>query len=238
MGVMASNLTTLPPPHSKRVEAWIYTVLNPLIESLRREVFLLEKGNLSWRWYSMKCEYLRPVAEYFDYAHQPNYEDFVGDALNPGFVDLFRQHDETVVRVESKAVEFYERLMRTNLFPDEVMKSLSEYEVAVAASPRSPSLAPMRDDLPKYVAEYLINKTGALPSHYITHAFWEGYQRHFLDLDQGSFASYKERESYKALEQASSELQQISNQLLGGLQSHRSYLCKTFDIPFAPFHVG
>ncbi|MGH9432455.1 MAG: hypothetical protein ACRD3T_13020, partial [Terriglobia bacterium] len=69
---MSSNVATLPPPHSKRVEAWIYTVVNPLIESLRREAFLFEKGNLSWRWYSRRCEYIRPVVEYIDYEHRPN----------------------------------------------------------------------------------------------------------------------------------------------------------------------
>lgn len=81
---------------------------------------MLEKGNLSWRWYSQKLEYIRPVTEYIDYAHQPNYEDFVGDGLNPGFVHDFGLHDKTVNRVESKAVAFYERLMQSNIFHRQV----------------------------------------------------------------------------------------------------------------------
>jgi hypothetical protein len=38
---------TTPPQHSKRVQAWVYAIMNPLIENLRRENSLLDRGNLT-----------------------------------------------------------------------------------------------------------------------------------------------------------------------------------------------
>jgi hypothetical protein len=79
-----------PPQHSKRVEAWVYAVLNPLIENLGREIFLLSKGNLSWRFYSRKCEYIHPTSDYIGISQRPNYEDFIADPLNQGFRESSR----------------------------------------------------------------------------------------------------------------------------------------------------
>jgi len=72
---MGSNVAN-PPTHSRHVEAWVWVILNPVMDGLRREVGLLSKGNLSWRSYSRKCEYIRHIREYIDAAQQPNYEDF------------------------------------------------------------------------------------------------------------------------------------------------------------------
>src|SRR5438270_10126280 len=118
---------TTPPAHSKRVQAWVYAILNPLIESLEREVFLLAKGNLSWRFYSKKCEYIRPISEYIEASQRPNYEDFLSDPLNPNFPGMFENHDRALSEVESKAAEFADNLMQDKEFQAEVNRSLEEY---------------------------------------------------------------------------------------------------------------
>lgn len=238
IAAMASNVATLPPLHSKRVEAWIYTVINPLIENLRREVFLLGKGNLSWRWYSRKSKFIRPVDEYVYYEHRPNYEDFVGDGLNPGFAHDFERHDGAVSLVESEARHFYEQLLHNPRFNNQVVRSLNEYERTVAEDPQRQSLTSVRDNLPKHVAEYMINKTLDLPAHYISEAFWEEYRSRFLETDEGRFIPSDERDSYKSLDEASSTLYQLSTQVLSRLEAHRSYLSTTFDVPFAPIQVN
>src|SRR5438874_188584 len=104
---MTSEGKIQPPLRSRRVQAWVYTILNPLIESLRREVYLLKKGNLSWRWPSKKCEYIRPIVEYLDKSHLPNYEDFLADELNPEFKGHFDKHDQAVAELESAASQFF-----------------------------------------------------------------------------------------------------------------------------------
>lgn len=74
-----------------------------MIESVRRELQLLEKGNVSWRFYSKKCEYIRPVAEYIDRNQLPNYEDFLVDGLNEGLKSVIDAHEGAVFAVEAAA---------------------------------------------------------------------------------------------------------------------------------------
>ncbi len=219
---MAAN-ATVPPLHSRRVEAWVHSVLNPVIEGLRRERFLLERGNLSWRAYSRSFEYIRPVEEYLDGAQVANLEDFRSDPLNPGFAAAFGEHDRALGAVESKANQFFEGLINSDLFPKQVRDLVKEFggdtfHVAIAIT---------QDDLPKYIAEYLINNTGDLPAHYVTHRFWA--------QNRNEFEPYKERESFRNLQCAVGELRSISEALLDRLEKHRRYLCTTFDVPAAPW---
>jgi len=234
---MASNLTTLPPPHSKRIEAWIYTVLNPLIESLRREVFLLEKGNLTWRSYSRKCEYLQPISEYIDFEHHPNYEDFLTDSLNVGFEERFSSHDQAVVHVENVAGRFFDTIMNEPKFRDLIKRSLEEYEAA--ATVEHPSLISMQQELPKAIAENLVNRADALPAHYAMHKFWQGHKDslHAMVSDGDPLHPTREQTWFRAIDKTTADLKACSDELLKKLLDHRSHLCRTFDIPFAPIHL-
>ncbi len=62
--------------YSQRVGAWMVSVVNPAIDSLRREAELLAKGNISWRYFSKQCEYIRPIRQYIEGNYRPNYDDF------------------------------------------------------------------------------------------------------------------------------------------------------------------
>ncbi len=233
---MASNVT-IPPPHSRRVEAWIYGAINPLIDGIRREVFLLDKGNLSWRWYSRSCEYIRPIPEYIESSQRPNYDDFLGDPLNAAFTGRLDGHDRLVRDVEGKAKRFFDGLMQSNLFREQVKASLEEYESRVSTKPQYPSLDSTAEDLPKYVAEYLINRRELLPYHYTMHKFWEEYRRKFESYLAGESEPYQERQSFRELGQASDALKNLSTTLLNDLEEHRRLLCSKYDIPAAPIAV-
>jgi hypothetical protein len=235
---MASGTTMQEPPrHSRRVEAWIYTVLNPLIESLRRELFFLEKGNLTWRSYSQHCEFIRPIAEYIDPNHLPNYEDFLADSLNSSFGPQFKNHDDSLSRAETTASEFYALLMQSDEFRRRVKVSFEEYELTAKSAPRYPGLEPVDKNLPQFVAEYLINRTDFLPSHYTMHVFWQDYKRRFESLVE-EFEPYRDRLSFEAVEHAGVALRDLAAVVLRGAESHRQHLCVEYDIPFAPTHTN
>lgn len=232
---MASDVK-VPPLHSRRVEAWVYVVINPLVESLGREILLLDRGNLTWRWYSKECEYIRPVSEYIDSSQWPNYEDFIADELNPGFKQRFEEHDLRVAMAASTATRFFEGLMQSGIFLKQVKDSVEKYESSVGTRPEYPGLDSMREDLPRYVAEYLINQTDVLPRHYMAHKFWVNY-RHKFELSAHEFEPYQERGSFQALKQATGALKGVSKDLRLDLESHRQLLCRTYDIPAAPILV-
>ena len=127
-----------PPPHSKRVQAWVYAIMNPVIESLRREAFFLNKGNITWQGDTRRCEYIRPIREYFQYSQWPNYEDFLADPLNSGFREKFEQHDLKLSAVESSAAEFADGLMHSDAFRKKVKDSLEQYQSTARTNPSVP----------------------------------------------------------------------------------------------------
>lgn len=237
MVIMSSNVALQPPQHSERVRAWVYTIINPLIESLRREVCLLAKGNLSWRYHSRRCEYLRPISEYIDNSQRPNYEDFLADEQNAGFKGRFDEHDDALRVVEESASRFFDGLMQSQMFLKQVKDSLAQYESTVSVQSQIPSLDSMRENLPNYVAEYVINRAVVLPNHYLMHKFWEDYKSKFENSSY-EFDLYMARESFKKLEQAALRLKDLSAELLRTLESHRYLLCSTYDIPAAPIAVN
>ncbi len=231
---MASGTTMQEPPrHSRRVEAWIHTVLNPLIESLRREVFYLGKGNLTWRSYSRHCESIRPIVEYLELAYLPNYEDFLADVLNVGFAPKFEAHDARLSHAETTANDFYKHLMQSEDFQNRVRNSLKEYESAAKAIPRYPGLGPVDKNLPRFVAEFIINRTDFLPDGYTMHTFWEDSKRQFESLTEKTEAG-RNSPSFQAVEQACGDLREHVVALLRDLESHRQRLSTDYDIPFAP----
>ena len=220
-----------PPRHSRRVEAWVYSVLNPLLDSIRRELLLLGRGDLTWRAYSKGFEYIKPIKEYFDPSQLPNLEDFLADPLNPGFASEFAAHDRAVDETSSRARQFYDGLINTVLFRRQVEEAARKYQ----ADPRN-ALKPLnlgKDDLPHYVAEYLINKTEELPGYYVTHGFWKEKNDQFLH-PADEFEAYKQRNSFRALQRQVTKLRSTSENLVEHLERHRRDLCTKFDIPAAP----
>jgi uncharacterized protein YjiS (DUF1127 family) len=226
-----------PPQHSKRVEAWVYAVLNPIIESLQRESFLLSKGNLSWRFYSRRCEYIHPVRDYVRVDQRPNYEDFVSDPLNTGFLEKFDAHDHALAEVELNSSRFASGLIQANLFVEKMQESLKEYESIARGNPLYSYDESMQERLPRAVAELLVNRIDVLPEHYGTAKFWEKYRDKF-DLSGQEFEPYRQREPFQALVRARDALQQLTDKLLHDLYAHRQLLCRTYDIPAAPIPVN
>lgn len=233
---MASNAYT-PLPGVNRVQAWVYTILNPVIDCLRRELQLLGKGNLSWRFYSKRCEYIRPIAEYINGDQMPNLEDFLTDRLNEGYKGAFDSHDSAVIAAEVGATTFFEGLVRSTLFLNEVKKAFDEYKSRALDKLQYPDPDSIERDLPKYVAEYLINRTNLLPTHYLIHKFWEDLRSRFETSDE-EFEPYRQRESFLAFNRSAHVMTETSRELLPLVLQHRHQLCSTYDIPAAPIPVN
>src|SRR6266567_8554570 len=63
--------------HNERFKAWVYTVINPVLEELRIESAFLQNKNWTYRFHSGELEFVRPVAAYVEFRSQPNLEDFL-----------------------------------------------------------------------------------------------------------------------------------------------------------------
>ena len=212
---------------SERVKAWVYAILNPVIDSLRRETELLKNGNLSWRVHSRRCEYIRPIAELIDPNQQPNLEDFLAE--HPTFSDRFRQHDSALAGLEKATSESVQELLRAPNFQEQVKHCLANYEALLPHNPSYPDLLEMHGKIGDYVAEFIANNTKSLPRHYTLHAFWkecaEGFQRYSAGFDETKRHNVRGK---------GRELLAISEQLKVDLEALRLNLVREYDIPAAP----
>lgn len=212
---------------SERVKAWVYTILNPVIDSLRRETELLRSGNLSWRVHSRRCEYIRPIAELIDSNQQPNLEDFLAE--HPTFTDRFTQHDSALAGLEQATTESVQLLLNAPNFQEQVRKSLENYEAMLPFNPTHPDLRDLPGKIAEYIAEFIANNSRSLPRHYTLYAFWKEYAEGFQHYSAGFVETKHHNVRGKA-----QELLAISEQLRVDLEALRLTLVREYDIPAAP----
>src|SRR5262245_32133715 len=74
-----------------RAQDWISSVLNPIIDGVRREISLLGKP-LRWLHETRSFEYLHSIAGYIADIYFDNFEDFL--EKHPKLRLEFRRHDE------------------------------------------------------------------------------------------------------------------------------------------------
>jgi hypothetical protein len=209
---------------SQRVAAWIYEVVNPIVEGLERELYFLQTGNGTWRYFSQRCEFIRPVQEYVDGSQWPTYSDFLVE--HPEFRKRFQSHDRNLDAVNQSASAIFGALLGNNLFIENVNTSYQAYEERRIRDSMAPDLSHMKRDLPKIVAEYLINGISDLPTHYAAARFWGEASNGFLEfLKSIDFSDH--------LRSAEKRLAAQSQKLITDLEIIRSKFAGAFDLPAA-----
>lgn len=221
---MVRKVSNEPKRHSQRVAAWIYTVINPVWEGLQREIELLERGNATWRYFSKRCELIRPVQEYVDSTQWPNYSDFLVE--NPGFKDSFRSHDEALQALNNSADILFGWLLSFAQFNDKLELCVKDYADRRASDPLAPDLANSNEELRKSAAEYLINNIQNLPQHYTFSKFWALASSRMFELANLN--------NFEPLRSAAGRLKNISQHLKADLEDHRLSLSRKYDLPAAP----
>src|SRR5260370_16735513 len=89
---MSRRVDVPPKKQFRRVAAWTYAVINPIIESLHREFSLLDSGNLTWRPYSRRCEMIKAIQHYWSSTQWPNYLHFLSEPPTSLFFPELQQH--------------------------------------------------------------------------------------------------------------------------------------------------
>jgi hypothetical protein len=148
---MSERMEATPKKQYRRVAAWIYTVINPVIDSLQREGMLLDLGNLTWRPSSGRCEFIKPIQEYVDVRQWPNYYDYRAD--HTVFVSAFAGHDTALESLNAGAKRIYDWIISWNEFSSEVELMFARYErEKPGTGPQYPSFINSRAELPKVAA--------------------------------------------------------------------------------------
>lgn len=216
-----------PKKQSRRVAAWIYVVINPIIDSLQRELSLLDSGNLTWRPHLGRCEMIRTIQEYVDSTQWPNYKDFLAEHPKSAFIPGFQRHDSDLKKLNTVAQELFNRMLSWEQFLVSVGAALDIYESGRASlGPRAASLTDTRNDIPKMAAEYLINNAQTLPSHYVISAFWNSAGN--------SLIGFRNLPEFQPLHRSKDGLSEISAKLKQALEGYRLSLSRDYDVPAAP----
>lgn len=212
-----------PQKGSPRVEAWIHTVINPLLESISVELSLLERGNVTWRFDSEKLAFIRPLNEYIAPPSRPNYEDFV--RANRAIARFLQQHDALVMTLEQNAQVASRSLLRSQEFLYGVEQSLTAY-LTRPGQQAYPGGGVPEEQFPALMAEHVVNNVQELPRHYTDSDFWKQYGATLRAFARGP--------EFEALRQSRDTLFKHDQLLKTKLLDLRFDLCGKYDVPAAP----
>ncbi|MFH0901472.1 MAG: hypothetical protein V2A73_12665 [Pseudomonadota bacterium] len=211
-----------PGKRSPRVRAWVYGVLNALIDALEREHDFLSRGNLTWRHYSGRAEYILLPEEYLDPAGQTNLEDV--ENYYPEVKSALQTHRQLLTAARDAAATAHKSLVQDSAFHAAVTREIDRYKVA---KPSAPYLSESPDAILRLAAERVVNEIRDLPDHYTDADFWN-FAATALTTFSSSEIPARARVAREALAQHTVELVQLLREL-------RTRLCDDFDIPPAPW---
>lgn len=220
-----------PGPKSPRVQAWIYEVINPILEdALPIELAFLERGNLTWRFSLQKCEFVHSIKLYLNPSMWPNYEDFC--AKQKRMATEFKKHDETLGVLSDKAKEQFE-LLRNSLGFKKYVEELLNNWIQSKAPASYPGGAYPNERFYLLMAENVVNNIQELPSHYADSEFWARSGKDIrlcasqeLPLAGASRKSAEPRYGHQ-------DLIELDLSLTRQLRELRTKLCDKYDLPAA-----
>jgi hypothetical protein len=208
---------------ARRIEAWVYTVINPLIEALKVEKSFLNDKNWTWRYQIKSLEFILPLEKYVDSASLPNFEDFL--KANPQIERKRKKHDDLRAALSEKCQIASNHLIALEPFQEKAKLSLSTYKQE-SPTEEYPGGAIPEKDFDKLVAQYIINSIKELPGHYTTSKFWSRFGKELLQFRTGDV--------FEKLDRSGEQLEKEDERFLVTLENVRSNLCEEYDIPAAP----
>ncbi len=205
-------------PGRERRKAWIYSVVNPILEALKIESSFLEKGNWTFGQDSRDLDFIRPLEGYVDYQSRPNWEDFVSS--NPNVQERVRQRDKLQEELRKACSEAFDYLVVDHQFRQKVSECLKAFQQWEGGS-----LGTVPENL---VAELIVNNVEQPPSHKGYYRFWS---RFGADLRR-----FRVGQAFDRADQAGHELKKSNDELSAELVKVRSDLAAEYDIPWAPYY--
>lgn len=212
-----------PRPGSRRVEGWVYEVINPLLDAMHIEMAFLERGNVTWRFLSRSLEHIRSLDAYLPRQGLHILRDF--QRANRGVQKRLSRHDELVEALAQAALHAHDWLVGSADFRQRVEHNLAEF---MRADPEAahPGGALSPEQFPDLVAEHVVNQTAQLPPHHTDSRFWDRFGVSFLEFKSGP--------PFRSLDAARTSLLEYDRTLVDWLEKKSFDLCERYDIPAAP----
>jgi hypothetical protein len=209
--------------HNERFKAWVYAVINPVLEGLRIESAFLQKKDWTFRVRTGELEYVRPVAAYVEFPSQPNLEDFLES--NQEERRIIAGRDQSREALREKCQEALAHLAGQEGFRQKVSScadqftGAGEFRTEVANMPKG--------EFHKLVAQLIVNNIRSLPEHYSISRFWSQFGEDLMAFRIG--------EVFQQADQAGEQLVESNKQVSASLRETRKQLAEEHDVPFAPY---
>lgn len=207
---------------SQRAKAWVYSVINPLLEALQGENTLLASKNITWRYHTQRMEFMLPTREHIQPSARPNYDD-----LLRGYADVKPQMEQRDLKLEvlsRVAVGCWEHLTKYDLLKPIVEGLLRQWKEE--GNPYPGGAVP-EEEFWLLIAEHVMNNAQELPYHYTNRAFWSRFRQNLL--------AWRMADPFSKLEKSVADLVESNETLVDRLDRARSSLCEEYNIPAAPF---
>lgn len=214
-------------PTKELARTWLVTVINPVIQGLRKEKVWLLRRSWTWRHSTATFEYLWPLEAYVSPVYSDNLSAFL--RWYPEAEGSFRDHDAALGTLAAAAQGLFNRLLEAREFTAAVSEAdanaaradvnLEEAHGAVAA-----------EQWPRLLAEYLINNVRSLADYYTTAAYWRVAGEGILHVRDAESL----REPFAALDLAGDMLLQATERAGGALRAIRERYTERFGLPPVP----
>lgn len=206
---------------SERVKAWMYSVLNPLMEALRAETLSLSKKNITWRYSTDGMEFIVATRELIQPSLRPNYDDLLRGyaVVKPQMED----RDKKFETLRGQASNCWKQLTEYTDFRHVVGNQLKQWRDEGNSYPGG---AIPEEEFWLLIAEHILNNAAELPFYYTNRPFWSRFGQSLLALRVG--------QPFSQLEKSTVELKKSDETLIKFLDQSRSNLCEQYDIPAAP----
>jgi hypothetical protein len=211
-------------PGRERAKAWIYSVINPLLEALRTQSVFLKRRNWTFRFYSGNLEFIRPFHAYINYQGRPNWEDFI--AANPSARERIEERDRRREELRNACNLAWRYLVDLEEFRHKVMTLLDRFRAEEPPGNQRVSGLP-DEEFHKLVAERIVNDIGNIEEDYRDYRFWSRFRDELTQFRRGP--------SFELMEQAGLDLGNANNQVAAELARVREELASKLDIPWAPY---
>lgn len=202
---------------NERFKAWVYTVINPVLEGLKIEEAFLGRQNWTFRFRGGDLEFIRPVEEYVEFAGKPSLEDFLDS--NSTDKKSIENRDQAREALRERCQRAFEYLAGSADFRQEVSSCIEEFGNS--------------DDLrnePEFhnlMSERVVNNIPALPHYYADATFWFRFRDRLMKFRKGDV--------FEQADRAGAHLVQSNQELSTTLRATRKQQAKDNDVPFAPY---
>lgn len=216
------------------VRAWFDSIINPLIDALESEMRMLRSRNFTWRFRPAGFESIRRISHHLDVAGSANLEQLV--ALYPNLDAVFRDHDRQVEALRKEVQKLEEAIVSSPGFRQhfDAITSPESLRAIGASSPTELFGAYPEEDWIKMLAQYVINNSGELQSHYATARLWNPHRVELLRTLQSPDIEVR----YQAVLNLADTLLEVDSALEDQLKDLRLELSLEHDQPFAGIESG